>query len=160
MEMLEDKEVERMLTDLYKASKTLDDLSEKITNWSEELDEMIKSLMLTAQKISDMPKPKYKKSNPVENVYKNIEEIRMVYVNRIKRARNTLQDAEKKDNLLEKWIKEAKLDEVEEKIIEYTYKNRMITIVIARDLGYSERSIKYKRKEAIDKLKKVCTLLH
>ena len=78
MEMLEDKEVERMLTDLYKASKTLDDLSEKITNWSEELDEMIKSLMLTAQKISDMPKPKYKKSNPVENVYKNIEEIRMV----------------------------------------------------------------------------------
>lgn len=151
---LSDKDIKRMLIEYYNTFNRLDELAKEITGWEKELDSMVESLMLSAQRISDMPKPKYNNTSSVERIYESTEEIRLVYEERLERTRNELREVVRKQELLHKWIKEAELTDIEEKIIRYMYKDGLQDWKIGDKVGYNRRSIWKVRKKIFEKLKK------
>lgn len=149
---LSDKEIKSMLIGYYKTFNKLDELSKDIAKWDKELEDILESLALTSQQLSDMPKGKGNTYNPVENILKEYEKIKEIYKNKAADTRKELQETLRRQSALKKWIDTAELTDTEKEVIRYMYRDGLRDWKIGQLIGYDARTVRRKKQGALKKL--------
>jgi len=154
--MLTDKEIKSMLIDYFSIKyRKLPDITKELQAKNKELDEILESLALTSQKISDMPHGN-NVTDPVSKIYEEYEKIKGQYADNAKYIREKLEEYNKKITIYELWIQESKLTDNEQMILQYMYKDGLRDWKIAQLMSYDSRSIWRLRKKAFEKMSVKC----
>lgn len=150
--MLTDKDVKILLKEYYKTYSDINIITDELIHKNKELDDILESLTLTSQRLSGMPHGTGI-SNPVERIYEENQKIQQQYADRITYIRKRLEETTKKQNVLQRWIEDSELDELEVSVMDKLYKDGMMDWKIAQIVHCNTRTVWKIRARIFEKLK-------